>query len=110
MAIQLTERAARHVLGYAGADSGQPPKIRLSVRPSGCSGFAYDVVLVSREEETGGDFVFQSRGVEIVVDPKSFVHVDGTVLDYVREGLQEGFRFENPNAKSICGCGESFQT
>ena len=108
MAIALTQNAARHVLDYAESRRAPFVGLRLSVKPSGCSGLAYLLELAADRRE--GDVLFESNGVTILTDPKSLVHVDGTVLDYVREGVQEGFRFDNPNVKSACGCGESFTT
>jgi iron-sulfur cluster assembly protein len=105
MAISLTEAAARHVqksLDQRGKGEG----LRLGVRTAGCSGMAYVLEFV---DQIGPDEqVFESHGVKLVVDPKSLVYLDGTVLDYTREGLNEGFKFENPNVKGACGCGESF--
>jgi iron-sulfur cluster assembly protein len=80
--------------------------IRLGVKTSGCSGMAYKLEFV--DETFAEDIVFDSQGVKVVVDPKSLVYIDGTELDFVREGLSEGFKFNNPNAKNECGCGESF--
>jgi iron-sulfur cluster assembly protein len=101
----MTEAAARHVrdsLEHRGKGIG----IRLGVRTSGCSGMAY--VLEFADVLEADDRVFESGGVKIVVDPKSLLYLDGTELDYVKEGLGEGFKFTNPNAKGTCGCGESF--
>lgn len=108
MSVELTETAARRVLAYAETREHPFAGIRLGVRSSGCSGFAYTLEYVDKAED--GDLTFESNGIRIIVDPKSYVHVSGTVLDYVREGVQEGFRFNNPNVKSSCGCGESFNT
>jgi iron-sulfur cluster assembly protein len=80
--------------------------VRLGVRTTGCSGMAY--VLEFVDDMADEDAVFESRGVTVVIDPKSMVYLDGTELDYVKEGLNEGFQFNNPNAKNECGCGESF--
>lgn len=105
MAVTLTENAAQHVrrsLGKRGHGAG----LRLGVRTSGCSGMAY--VLEYADQVAPEDSVFESHGVKVLVDPKSLVYLDGTVLDYTREGLNEGFRFQNPNQKETCGCGESF--
>jgi iron-sulfur cluster assembly protein len=105
MGISMTEAAARHVrssLEHRGRGVG----IRLGVRTSGCSGMAY--VLEFADALEADDRVFESGGVKIVVDPKSLLYLDGTELDYVKEGLGEGFKFNNPNVKSTCGCGESF--
>jgi iron-sulfur cluster assembly protein len=76
------------------------------VRTSGCSGMAY--VLEFADEVGSDDLVFENQGVKVLVDPKSLVYLEGTELDFAREGLNEGFRFNNPNVKSACGCGESF--
>lgn len=103
--ITLTERAARHVSGFL-AKRGKGLGVRLGVRPSGCSGMAYKLEFV--DEIRDEDIAFESRGLKIVTDPKSLPYIDGTELDYVRDGLNEGFRFNNPNVKDECGCGESF--
>lgn len=108
MSIALTPVAADHVRQYAEKRQKAFTGIRLAVRPSGCSGLAY--VLEYADEVQSGDLIFESNGIKIITDPKSHAHIDGTVLDYVREGVQEGFRFNNPNVKNSCGCGESFNT
>jgi iron-sulfur cluster assembly protein len=105
MAISMTPAAARHVRGYI-ENRGKGIGIRLGVRTSGCSGMAY--VLEFADEARPEDLVFDADGVKVVVDPKSLLYLDGTELDYTREGLNEGFRFNNPNVKDSCGCGESF--
>lgn len=105
MAITLTEKAAQRVAKFL-AQRGQGVGLRLGVRTSGCSGMAY--VLEFVDEAQPDDHSFESHGVTVLVDPKSLVHLDGTELDFVREGLNEGFKFNNPNAKNQCGCGESF--
>lgn len=105
MAVTLTANAAQHVrrsLDKRGKGEG----LRLGVRTSGCSGMAY--VLEYADTVAPGDQVFESHGVKVMVDAKSLVYLDGTELDYTREGLNEGFRFNNPNQKETCGCGESF--
>ncbi len=105
MAVTLTENAARHVrrsLEKRGRGAG----LRLGVRTSGCSGMAY--VLEYADQIGADDHVYESYGVKVLVDPKSLVYLEGTELDYTREGLNEGFRFNNPNQKESCGCGESF--
>ena len=104
--ITLTENAARHVRDFSAKRESRGLGIRLGVRTSGCSGLAY--VLEFADDLRADDVAFESQGVTIVTDPKSLAYVDGTELDYVREGLQEGFRFNNPNVKDACGCGESF--
>lgn len=105
MAITLTERAVEHVKGFiTGRGNGQG--LRLSVKTSGCSGLSY--VLEVLEEVKEGDIVFEDQGVKVAVDEKSLTFLDGTELDYTREGLNEGFKFNNPNVAASCGCGESF--
>ncbi len=106
MAITLTERAAQHVSRYI-EKRGKGVGIRLGVRTTGCSGLAYKLEFV--DDVATEDMSFESHGVTVFVDPKSLPYIDGTQLDFAREGLNEGFRFENPNVKSECGCGESFQ-
>ncbi|MEY3969510.1 MAG: hypothetical protein RLY67_438 [Pseudomonadota bacterium] len=106
MAISLTERAADHVSRFI-EKRGKGVGIRLGVRTTGCSGLAYKLEFV--DQAIGEDLRFDSHGVAIFVDPKSLPYIDGTELDYTREGLNEGFKFQNPNVKSECGCGESFQ-
>ena len=106
MAITMTEAAARHIKKQL-SKRGRGQGIRLGVRTSGCSGMAY--VLEFVDEQLEGDKVFDlQEGVKIFVDPKSLVYMDGTELDFVKEGLNEGFQFNNPNVASECGCGESF--
>jgi iron-sulfur cluster assembly protein len=106
MAITLTEKAARHVQKYL-VRRGKGLGLRLGVRTTGCSGLAYKLEYV--DELAPEDQVFESSGVKIIVDPKSLAYIDGTELDFAREGLNEGFRFNNPNVKDECGCGESFR-
>jgi iron-sulfur cluster assembly protein len=105
MGITLTQAAASHVAKFL-ANRGKGLGIRLGVRTSGCSGMAY--VLEFADALEAGDQVFQDHGVKVIVDPKSLLYLDGTELDYTREGLNEGFKFRNPNVKDACGCGESF--
>ena len=105
MAITMTESAARHVQrSLEGRGKGEG--IRLGVRTTGCSGLAY--VLEFVDEVAAEDQVFESFGVKVIIDPKSLAYIDGTELDFVREGLNEGFKFNNPNVRGECGCGESF--
>ena len=106
MAITLTEAAARHVSKFL-ARRGKGLGLRLGVKTTGCSGLAYKLEYV--DEAMPEDQCFESHGVRVWVDPRSLVYIDGTELDFVREGLNEGFRFNNPNVKSECGCGESFK-
>jgi iron-sulfur cluster assembly protein len=105
MAVTLTEKAATHVKGYL-ARRGRGVGLRVGVRTSGCSGMAYRLEFA--DAVNPDDLEFESHGVRVVVDPKSLPYLDGTELDYDREGLNEGFRFRNPNVKDECGCGESF--
>lgn len=105
MAISITENAAGHVARQL-ADRGRGLGIRVGVKTTGCSGMAYVLEFADRLEE--GDQVFEAHGVKIVVDAKSLVYVDGTEMDFVKHGLNEGFEFRNPNVKGECGCGESF--
>jgi len=105
MTISITEAAATHVrksLDKRGKGEG----LRLGVRTAGCSGMAY--VLEFADNINPDEQVFESHGVKLIIDPKSLVYLDGTVLDYRKEGLNEGFKFDNPNVKGECGCGESF--
>lgn len=105
MTITVTENAARHVKKYIDS-RGSGVGLRLGVKTMGCSGMAY--VLEVYDELLPDDVVFEGHGVKVVVDPKSMVYLNGTELDYGREGLNEGFKFNNPNVKDSCGCGESF--
>lgn len=105
MGITVTEAAAKHVRSYL-ENRGKGLGIRLAVRTSGCSGMAYEMEFVDELQED--DQVFEDHGVKVVIDAKSLVYLDGTEVDFAREGLNEGFKFNNPNAKSECGCGESF--
>ena len=106
MAAPLTEAAARHVTRYL-SRRGKGVGVRLGVKTTGCSGLAYK--LEYADEQAPEDIVFESNGVRVLVDPKSMAYIDGTQLDFVREGLKEGFRFSNPNERDKCGCGESFR-
>ena len=103
--IDLTERAANHVRNYL-AKKGSGIGLRVGVKPSGCSGYQY--VIEAAQAIGEHDRAFESQGVKIVVDEQSLRYLTGTELDYVREGLNEGFRFNNPNVQQTCGCGESF--
>jgi iron-sulfur cluster assembly protein len=105
MSITVTENAAKRVTTFL-ASRGRGVGVRLGVRTSGCSGMAY--VLEFADEVAEEDVVFEDRGVKVIIDPKSLVYLDGTELDYGKEGLNEGFKFNNPNVKNMCGCGESF--
>ena len=103
--ITLTEKAANHIQNFL-IKRGKGEGIRLGVRTSGCSGMAYTLEFVDQIQPE--DIVFEGHGVKVITDPKSHLYLDGTQLDYTKEGLQEGFKFENPNVKDECGCGESF--
>ncbi len=105
MAITLTEKAATHVQSFL-ARRGKGVGLRVGVRTTGCSGLAYKLEFA--DAPSPEDLQFESRGVKLLVDPKSLQYIDGTELDYAREGLNEGFKFRNPNVKDECGCGESF--
>lgn len=106
-AVQLTQRAINRVRQLAAAGKIPPAAgLRMAVQGGGCSGFTYQVRF--DPEPNARDRVFEFEGVRVFVDPKSLKFLDGTVLDYKEELLQQGFVFENPNAKSSCGCGVSF--
>ena len=105
MSVTLSERAAEHVSRFL-TKRGKGIGIRLGVKTSGCSGMAYKLEFADAAEPE--DVVFDSHGLKVLVDPKSLPYIDGTELDYAKEGLNEGFRFNNPNVKDQCGCGESF--
>ncbi len=105
MAISLTESAVsrvKHFLENRGSGIG----VRVGVTTTGCSGLAYLIEFV--DEVNPDDEIIEQDGVLIVVDKKSSIYLDGTEVDFVREGLNEGFEFNNPNQKGACGCGESF--
>ena len=105
MSISLTPSAAKHVASHL-AKRGKGIGLRLGVRTSGCSGMAYKLEFA--DGVNPDDLEFESHGVKVLVDPKSLPYIDGTELDYAKEGLNEGFKFRNPNVKDECGCGESF--
>ncbi|HEY6096200.1 MAG TPA: iron-sulfur cluster assembly protein IscA [Gallionellaceae bacterium] len=105
MAITLTERAATRVQNFL-KGRGKGVGLRVSVKTSGCSGMAYSLEFADALD--ADDLTFESFGVTVLVDPRSLVYIDGTELDYAKEGLNEGFKFNNPNVKNTCGCGESF--
>lgn len=105
MALTLTASAARHVAEQLAA-RGKGVGIRVGVTTTGCSGMAYVLEFVDSTEPH--DQIFEDHGVRIVVDPKSLVYIDGTEMDFVKTGINEGFEFHNPNVKGECGCGESF--
>ncbi len=105
MPISLTESAANHVKSSLAA-RGSGLGLRLAVRKTGCSGYAY--ALNYADAQQPGDTVFEDRGVRVFVDAGSLSLLDGTIVDFVKQGLNEAFRFRNPNVKGECGCGESF--
>jgi iron-sulfur cluster assembly protein len=105
MTITVTEAAAERVNKFL-ENRGKGVGVRLGVKTTGCSGMAYTVEFADEIDEH--DTVYEEKGVKILVNPKSLVYLDGTELDFTREGLNEGFRFNNPNEKDRCGCGESF--
>jgi iron-sulfur cluster assembly protein len=105
MAVTLTDRAAQHVQRYM-QKRGKGVGLRLGVKTTGCSGLAYKLEFA--DEMLPEDQAFECNGVRVLIDPKSLAYLDGTELDYVKEGLNEGFKFNNPNEKDRCGCGESF--
>lgn len=103
--ITLTEKASKHIkdsLDHRGKGLG----LRLGTKTYGCSGMAY--IIEFTDSINDEDVVFKDKGITVVVDPKSLIYIDGTEVDFVKEGLSSGFEFKNPNAKDSCGCGESF--
>ncbi|NJD30622.1 MAG: iron-sulfur cluster assembly protein IscA [Gammaproteobacteria bacterium] len=105
MPVSLTPTAAERVRVFL-ANRGRGIGLRLGVKKTGCSGIAY---VVNYADEVGaGDVVFEGQGVKVIVDAESLRYVDGTEIDFVREGLNEAFKFRNPNVRGECGCGESF--
>lgn len=105
MAVMLTHSAAERVKRFM-AEKGSGAGLRIGIKTTGCSGFAYVVDIT--EEVADDDRVFESHGVKVIVDGDSLSFLDGTTIDFSREGLNEGFSYDNPNVKSLCGCGESF--
>ncbi len=105
MAISLTDSAAERVRTYL-ERRGRGVGLRVGVRKTGCSGYAY--VIDYADSVDTDDVIFEHGGVRVVVDPKSLALIDGTEVDFVKEGINEAFRFRNPNIKGECGCGESF--
>ncbi len=103
--IHLTQNAAQHVANFL-TSRGKGEGIRIGIKTSGCSGLAYVLEFVDAVDPH--DQMFESNGVKVFVDPKSLVYIDGLEMDYVKNGLNEGFEFNNPNQKGECGCGESF--
>lgn len=105
MAISLTQPAAERVRSYL-QKRGSAVGLRVGVQKTGCNGYAY--VINYADEIADSDIVFENRGVTVVVDADSLEFIDGTEVDFVKEGLNEAFRFRNPNVSGECGCGESF--
>jgi len=105
MAISVTSAAAEHVSQQLQA-RGRGEGIRIGVKTSGCSGLAYVLEFVDAQDPE--DTLFETDGVRVFVDPKSLVYLDGTIVDFAKEGLNEGLEFRNPNVAGECGCGESF--
>lgn len=103
--ISISERAASHIARYL-EKRGKGIGLRLGIKTTGCSGLAYKMEYV--DEPRAEDLLFEQHGVKVFVDPESMRYIDGTEVDFVREGLNEGFKFVNPNEKASCGCGESF--
>lgn len=106
MAITMTESAATRVKTFL-ANRGKGLGMRVGVKTNGCSGMSYVLEFVD-EINAAEDEVFEIHGVKVIVDKKSLVYVNGTEVDFTKEGLNEGFKFNNPNEKGQCGCGESF--
>lgn len=104
MSIKLTESAARRVSQFLAAEGRRA--LRLGVRKTGCSGWAYTVQL--DDNIAAHDSVFEDRGIKVVIDPESLPYLDGSEIDFVADGLNRTFQFKNPNATEECGCGESF--
>jgi iron-sulfur cluster assembly protein len=105
MAVSLTQPAADRVKSYLDA-RGKGVGLRVGIKKTGCSGYAYIVNYADDVDDS--DVVFEDHGVKVVVDRKSLELIDGTEVDFVKQGLNEAFRFRNPNVTGECGCGESF--
>jgi iron-sulfur cluster assembly protein len=106
MAIHISPKAATKIRELITREGGTAVGLRVGVRGSGCSGLAYNMNLA--EKESPRDKIFEADGVKLFVDPKSYIFLNGTTLDYHEGLMSHGFKFENPNAKGTCGCGESF--
>ncbi len=105
MPVSLTPAAAERVRSFI-LSRGRGVGLRLGIKKTGCSGFAY--VVSYADEVVDGDAVFEDEGVKVIVDAESLRYLDGTEIDFVKQGLNEAFKFRNPNVRGECGCGESF--
>jgi iron-sulfur cluster assembly protein len=105
MSITLTQVAADRIQTFLD-NRGKGIGLRLGVKTNGCSGMGYAIEFV--DEVNDEDQTFEDKGIKVIVDPKSLIYIDGTEVDFAKEGLSEGFKFNNPNVKDACGCGESF--
>jgi iron-sulfur cluster assembly protein len=105
MPVSLTPAAAERVRSFI-LSRGRGVGLRLGIKKTGCSGFAY--VVSYADEVAAGDAVFEDEGVKVIVDAESLRYLDGTEIDFVKQGLNEAFKFRNPNVRGECGCGESF--
>ena len=105
MAITLTDKAAERMTDFL-SNRGSGLGVRLSVQTTGCSGLGYNMEFVDKLNED--DTLFKDKGVQLIIDAKSLIYIDGTEVDFQKDGLNEGFEFNYPNSKAECGCGESF--
>ena len=105
MAISLTDSAAARVRSYI-EKRDDSLGLRLGVTKTGCSGYSYVINYADKIDES--DIVFEDKGVKVVVDPDALQLIDGTEVDFIKNGLNEAFSFRNPNVSGECGCGESF--
>ena len=103
--ISLTESAADRIKTFL-KNRGHGVGLRLAVKTNGCSGMSYVIEFADTIEDS--DVTFDEYGVTLLINPKHLIYLDGTEIDYAKEGLNEGFQFNNPNVKDACGCGESF--
>tara|TARA_B100000900_G_C19926610_1_gene451775 strand:+ start:51 stop:389 length:339 start_codon:yes stop_codon:yes gene_type:complete len=103
--ISVTDKAAEHIKSQL-TQRGKGLGIRLGVKTTGCSGLAYVIEFADKQNED--DNVFLDKGITLIINPKSYVYLKGTEVDFAKEGINEGFKFNNPNVKDTCGCGESF--
>nr|BET44840.1 MAG: iron-sulfur cluster assembly protein IscA [Candidatus Aschnera chinzeii] len=107
MSISLTKNAVQHILTYL-YNNKKDQWLRIGIKNSGCFGMSYIIKIVDNINDD--DLIFETQGIKIIIDNKSILYLKGIELDYVKEKFNEGFKFNNPNIKSICGCGESFHT